>query len=66
MSGNISDDLTAEVSCPSCGQRFIINTTEIGEMTICPNCNTVMIAQLDDDGAFMSDEDRLSGINKEK
>lgn len=52
MSGNISDDLTAEVTCPSCQKKFVINTSEIGEMTICPNCNTVMIAQAEEDGAL--------------
>jgi Zn-finger nucleic acid-binding protein len=52
MSGNISDDMTAEVTCPSCIKKFVINTSEIGEMTICPHCNTVMIAQLEDNDAF--------------
>ncbi len=49
MSGNISDDLTAEVTCLSCHKQFVINTSEVGEMTICPHCNTVMIAQTEDD-----------------
>ena len=52
MSSNISDDMTAEVSCPSCEKKFVINTTEIGEMTLCPHCGTVMIAQLDEDDPF--------------
>ncbi len=49
MSSNVSDDLTAEVTCPSCKRRFVINTSELGEMTLCPHCNTVMIAQEDSD-----------------
>ena len=56
MSGNISDDLTAEVTCPSCKNEFVINTSEIGEMTICSHCNTVMIAQPEDNDDFNEDD----------
>lgn len=49
MSSSVSDDMTAEITCPSCGKKFIINTAQIGEMALCPHCNTIMIAQLDPD-----------------
>ena len=52
MSSNVSDDMTAEVTCTSCKKKFVINTSEIGEMTFCPHCNTVMIAQMDEDDSF--------------
>ena len=47
MSSSVSDDMTAEITCPACGKQFIINTVQIGEMALCPHCNTIMIAQLD-------------------
>jgi len=49
MSGAVSDDLTAEITCPACGKKFIINTIQIGQMAICPHCNTIMTARLDAD-----------------
>lgn len=61
MSSNVSDDLTVEVTCPGCKKKFVINTTEIGEMTICPHCSTVMIAQLDDDDSLNSKEEQPFG-----
>ena len=49
MSSHVSDDITAEITCKACGEKFVVNTAQIGAMTICPHCNTVMIAQLNDD-----------------
>jgi DNA-directed RNA polymerase subunit RPC12/RpoP len=49
MSSSVSDDITVEITCMSCGKKFVINTAQLGAMTICPHCNTVMIAQMDDD-----------------
>lgn len=46
MSSSVSDDITAEITCTACGKNFVINTALLGAMTICPHCNTVMIAQL--------------------
>lgn len=47
MSSAVSDDLTVEITCPACGRKFIINTAQLGEMALCPHCNTIMTAQLD-------------------
>jgi hypothetical protein len=58
MSSNVSDDITAEITCMECGKKFVINTVQIGAMTICPHCNTVMIAQLDEDTDEDTDETR--------
>ena len=52
MSSNVSDDMTAEVTCPSCKKKFVINTSELEEMTLCPHCNTVMIAREDSEDSF--------------
>jgi hypothetical protein len=49
MSSSVSDDITAEITCTECGKKFVVNTAQLGAMTICPHCNTVMIAALDDD-----------------
>lgn len=48
MSSSVSDDMTAEITCPACGKKFIINTVQIGDIALCPHCSTIMIAQLDD------------------
>ena len=50
MSSSVSDDMTAEITCPACGKKFIINTAQLGEMALCPHCNTIMTARLDSDG----------------
>jgi len=52
VSSNVSDDMTVEITCPSCEKKFVINTTEIGEMTICPHCSTVMVAQAEAESSF--------------
>lgn len=57
MSSSVSDDITAEITCTACGKKFIINTAQIGGMTICPHCNTVMVAQLDEDEDEETDAD---------
>lgn len=47
MSSSVSDDITTEITCRSCGKKFVINTALIGSMTICPHCSTVMTAEKD-------------------
>ncbi len=56
MSSHVSDDITAEITCTACGKKFVVNTAQIGGMTICPHCNTVMIAQLDGNANQMPEE----------
>lgn len=51
MSSSVSDDMTAEITCPACGKKFIINTAQLGEMALCPHCNTIITAQLDAEGS---------------